>query len=141
MADNRPLWALISKYVNQDLLKAIAAEHEKGRILLVGTTNLDARQPVVWNMGLIAASGSSASLRCLTTPTQLTTTSGRASEMSVTRASASEASLHVCTATPLGCTPPADRSTAVTCSKGDSARTLTIMWPSIPVAPRTITFI
>jgi len=58
MADNRPLWALISKHVNEDLLKAVAAEHQKGRILLVGTTNLDARQPVVWNMGVIAASGS-----------------------------------------------------------------------------------
>jgi hypothetical protein len=57
MADNRPLWGLISRYVNEDLLKAVAAEHEKGRILLVGTTNLDARQPVVWNMGVIAASG------------------------------------------------------------------------------------
>jgi hypothetical protein len=57
MADNRPLWTLISKYVNQKLLEAVAAEHARGRLLLIGTTNLDARQPVVWNMGVIAASG------------------------------------------------------------------------------------
>jgi predicted acylesterase/phospholipase RssA len=62
MADNEPLWALISKYVDEDLLVAIAAEHEKGRMLLIGTTDLDARQPVIWNMGNIAASGSSNAL-------------------------------------------------------------------------------
>ena len=62
MADNRPLWGLISKNVDERLLAAIAAEHAKGRILLVATTDLDARQPVVWNMGNIAASGSSNSL-------------------------------------------------------------------------------
>jgi hypothetical protein len=63
MADNEPLWTLISKYVDERLLAAIAAEHEKGRILLIGTTDLDARQPVIWNVGNIAASGSSDALR------------------------------------------------------------------------------
>lgn len=58
MADNRPLWDLISKHVDQSLLDAIAIEYQKGRLLLVGTTNLDARQPVIWNMGAIAASKS-----------------------------------------------------------------------------------
>jgi hypothetical protein len=62
MASNEPLWALISKHVDARLLAAVAAEHEKGRILLVATTDLDARQPVVWNMGNIAASGSSNAL-------------------------------------------------------------------------------
>jgi hypothetical protein len=62
MADNAPLWTLISKYVDERLLTAIAAEHEKGRLLMIGTTDLDARQPVVWNMGNIAASGSSNAL-------------------------------------------------------------------------------
>ena len=62
MADNQPLWGLISRHVDERLLAAIAAEHAKGRILLVATTDLDARQPVVWNMGNIAASGSSNAL-------------------------------------------------------------------------------
>ena len=57
MADNRPLGGLISRSVGETLLSRIAEEHRKGRILLIGTTNLDARQPVIWNIGKIAASG------------------------------------------------------------------------------------
>jgi hypothetical protein len=57
MADNQPLWGLISKHIDQALLDAVAEQHRRGRILLIGTTNLDARQPVIWNMGNIAASG------------------------------------------------------------------------------------
>ncbi len=55
MADNTPLWNLVKKHVTQALLDAIAKEHEKGRILLVATTNLDARRPVIWNLTEIAA--------------------------------------------------------------------------------------
>jgi hypothetical protein len=53
MADNAPLWNLIGEHVDEALLARIA----EGRTLLVATTDLDARQPVVWNMGNIAASG------------------------------------------------------------------------------------
>lgn len=56
MADNRPLWRQLETNVNREMLDAIAAEYEKGRILLVGTTDLDARQGVIWNMTRIAAS-------------------------------------------------------------------------------------
>ena len=62
MADNAPLWNLISEQVDDALLARIAEEHNKGRILLVATTDLDARQPVVWNMGNIAASGAPGAL-------------------------------------------------------------------------------
>jgi len=62
MADNSPLWVQISRYVDEALMKKVAEEHEKGRILLVGTTNLDARQPIIWNMGKIAASGAPGAL-------------------------------------------------------------------------------
>jgi predicted acylesterase/phospholipase RssA len=58
MADTAPLRRLVAQYVTADMLKAIAAEHAKGRVLLIGTTNLDARRPVIWNIGKIAASGS-----------------------------------------------------------------------------------
>ncbi|MFQ5938191.1 MAG: patatin-like phospholipase family protein [Acidiferrobacterales bacterium] len=58
LADNAPLRRLVAKYVTQQTLQEIAAEHAKGRILLIGTTNLDARRPVLWNIGKIAASGS-----------------------------------------------------------------------------------
>ena len=57
MADNSPLGAMISKYVDRTLLDRIAQEYARGRLLLVGTTDLDARQPVIWNMGAIASSG------------------------------------------------------------------------------------
>jgi hypothetical protein len=56
MADTAPLAALIARYTDQAFLDAIAAEYAKGRLLLVGTTNLDTLEPVVWNMTAIAAS-------------------------------------------------------------------------------------
>jgi predicted acylesterase/phospholipase RssA len=57
MADNAPLWRLVEKHVDRQLLDAIAAEYtSKGRLLLVGTTDLDAQLPVIWNMTKIAAS-------------------------------------------------------------------------------------
>src|SRR5262245_9016906 len=58
IADSAPLWQILRQEVNATRLAATAAEHAKGRLLLIGTTDLDARQPVIWNMGEIAASGS-----------------------------------------------------------------------------------
>jgi predicted acylesterase/phospholipase RssA len=55
MADTRPLAHTISSYVNRQLLDEIAAEYAKGRLLLVGTANLDTMEPVIWNMTAIAA--------------------------------------------------------------------------------------
>jgi predicted acylesterase/phospholipase RssA len=57
MADNAPLWKLTRKTVNADLLKAVAAEYAKGRGLLVATADIDARRPIIWNMGKIASYG------------------------------------------------------------------------------------
>lgn len=57
MADNAPLLKLTRKFVNEDLLKAIAAEYAKGRFLLVATGDLDARRPIIWDMGKIATYG------------------------------------------------------------------------------------
>lgn len=56
LADTGPLEALIAQYVDKQMLRAIAAEYRRGRLLLIGTTNLDAQRPVVWNMGEIASS-------------------------------------------------------------------------------------
>jgi hypothetical protein len=42
--------------LRQTFLSAIARECAKGRDLLIGTTDLDARQPVVWDTGAIASS-------------------------------------------------------------------------------------
>lgn len=54
-----PLRDLVNRNVNDALLQAIAAEHRRGRRLYVMTTNIDAQRTVIWNMGAIAASGSS----------------------------------------------------------------------------------
>jgi predicted acylesterase/phospholipase RssA len=56
------LAALIAQYVDIEMMTKIAAEHEKGRRLFVGTTNLDAQRLMVWNMGAIAASEEPGSL-------------------------------------------------------------------------------
>lgn len=58
LSDTTPLFGLISSYMDDELLAAIAREYEeKGRLLFIGTTNLDARRGVIWNIGAIAASG------------------------------------------------------------------------------------
>lgn len=54
VADASKFETVIARYIDQDLLKAIALEHDRGRRLLIGTTNVDAERPVVWDMGLIA---------------------------------------------------------------------------------------
>jgi predicted acylesterase/phospholipase RssA len=48
---------LVERYLDDDLLNAIAREDQKGRRLLVVTTDLDAQRAVIWDMGAIAASG------------------------------------------------------------------------------------
>lgn len=56
-ADTTPLKKMLAKYIDQAVMEAIAAEYKKGRRLWIATTNLDAKRPVIWNIGLIAASG------------------------------------------------------------------------------------
>ncbi len=56
-ADTAPLKALIARYVDAKVIAKIAAEHNNGRRLWIGTTNLDAGRPVLWNIGEIANSG------------------------------------------------------------------------------------
>ncbi len=58
LADSAPLYDLISQYVDEDFLKKVAFEYtENRRFLLIGTTNLDSKKPVIWNMGRIAMLG------------------------------------------------------------------------------------
>ena len=56
VADTTPLARLIERHADEAMLRAIAAEHKRGRLLLIGTVNLDVGRPVVWNIGAIAAS-------------------------------------------------------------------------------------
>jgi hypothetical protein len=57
LSDTQPLFGLISRYANEHMLADIAREYAKGRLLLIGTTNLDVMRPVIWNIGAIAESG------------------------------------------------------------------------------------
>jgi len=57
MASTVPLQHLIEKYVDQEVVDRIAEEYRKGRMLNIGTADLDAMRPVVWRIGAIANSG------------------------------------------------------------------------------------
>jgi predicted acylesterase/phospholipase RssA len=57
MADNSPLYETISRYLNKEMQAALAKTYEDGRLLLIASTDLDSQQPVIWNVGAIAASG------------------------------------------------------------------------------------
>ena len=56
LSDNSPLWDRVAEEITRELLDAIAVESGKGRLLFIGTADLDARQGYIWNMGKIAES-------------------------------------------------------------------------------------
>jgi hypothetical protein len=56
MADTAPLAKLLKVKITQEMVDKIGAEYEKGRLLFLSTTNLDARRPCIWNVTKIAAS-------------------------------------------------------------------------------------
>ena len=61
--DTWPLRRLLEKRVTPELVADVAAEHRKGRRLLVVTTNVDAGRRVVWDMGAIAQKGDEAAIK------------------------------------------------------------------------------
>jgi len=65
LSNNKPFQRLIAKYVDAALMAEIAREHNRGRRLLIGTTNLDAQRPVIWDAGKISASGHPQALELL----------------------------------------------------------------------------
>jgi hypothetical protein len=56
LTDNAPLRAMISRRLDETLVRRIAEEYKKGRLLFILTTNLDQGRPVIWNIGAIASS-------------------------------------------------------------------------------------
>jgi len=56
IVDTSPLKNLIEKLIDDEVIGDMAREYRRGRQLLVGTTNLDAGRPVVWNLTRMAAS-------------------------------------------------------------------------------------
>ena len=57
LTDTAPFRAAIARWVDENMLADVAREHQSGRRLYVGTTNMDAQRFTVWNMGAIASSG------------------------------------------------------------------------------------
>ena len=57
LVDSDKLGRLIARYIDDSILQKIAAEHRRGRRLLIATTNLDTQRSDVWDMGAIATSG------------------------------------------------------------------------------------
>lgn len=47
---------LIARHIDDRLLDVIAAERARGRLLLIGTTNIETQRSVYWDMGKIAQS-------------------------------------------------------------------------------------
>jgi hypothetical protein len=56
VGDSGPLARLIAAYITPEVVAEIGREYQKGRLLLIGTTNLDLGQPIAWNIGAIAVS-------------------------------------------------------------------------------------
>ncbi len=55
--------ALVTPFIDQSLVEAVAAEHARGRRLLIATTNLDSQKAAIWDMGAIAQQGGEKALR------------------------------------------------------------------------------
>ena len=55
LADSAPLNKLIHEVATDERIARFAVEHHKGRRFYVGTTDLDVRRAIVWDMGAIAA--------------------------------------------------------------------------------------
>ena len=53
----QPLQKLVDTHLSDKMVKAIAREAEKGRLLLVATTDVATGMPVVWDLGAIAKNG------------------------------------------------------------------------------------
>ncbi|MDH3343916.1 MAG: patatin-like phospholipase family protein [Desulfobacteraceae bacterium] len=56
-SDTTPMREMLEDVIDVKMLEDIIVEHDKGRRLFIGTTNLDANRPVIWNIGIIAKSG------------------------------------------------------------------------------------
>ena len=57
LMDTAPLKSLLAQYITEETLARVAAEHAKGRWLLVGATNLDTNQLWVFVLSALAREG------------------------------------------------------------------------------------
>lgn len=57
LASTERLRRTIARYLTPKMLSDMAAAYRNGRLLFIGTTDLDQGRPVIWDIGKIAASG------------------------------------------------------------------------------------
>jgi predicted patatin/cPLA2 family phospholipase len=57
LVDNTPLARMIEQKITPEIFARIAAEHRRGRRLLIGTTNLETQRSIIWDIGTLANSG------------------------------------------------------------------------------------
>jgi len=65
VTDTTPLRQLMGRYLDANVMRAIAGKYKRGHTLIVVTTDLDAGRPVAWDIGRIAASGHPDALRLI----------------------------------------------------------------------------
>lgn len=63
--DTAPLRRLMESLIDEEMMHDIAREYDRGRLLFIGTTNLDADRGVVWNIGAIAKTGDPGALKLI----------------------------------------------------------------------------
>lgn len=57
ITDARGYRRLIERYIDDEVVERLGQAFLEGRNLFIGTTNIDAARPVIWNIGAIAVSG------------------------------------------------------------------------------------
>ena len=57
MYSTKGLETQLAKYVTEEVMQQLADKHRQGRQVFIGTTDIDAGRPVIWNITRIAASG------------------------------------------------------------------------------------
>lgn len=57
LGDTAPMKKILAEEIDDDFVAELAREARRGRILQIGTTNLDAQRPMVWEITEIAKSG------------------------------------------------------------------------------------
>lgn len=61
VASTAPLREIVMGTVTDEFMVALVAEHRKGRRLYIGTTNLDTKRFITWDLGAVASKGGKAS--------------------------------------------------------------------------------
>ena len=58
--ENEPLVKFVDDFVTDEMIREVADQAARGRLLLVATTDLDKEETIIWDMGQIAAQGGEA---------------------------------------------------------------------------------